>query len=1103
MIFTGKKKKNMKHKVIAVLLCICMIMAYSGTSGPGIYAASEKNGVATAGDAETTSTSTVNVDETGTEAPTESAVQKTTEETPDEKSIDTAGETTEETTEETIGETVEETTEETKIQSELPLNWAVVESGRFDTPVENKYIVLDLGDVSQVYEDAVLTLINEMNGQEITLAVDTILDTTLLFYASFPDTSYTGKYRVASVQYTVAGVNYEKNLMDDDVAPRFGVNCDISEEADIYLGGDDFSEVATDAEVSDAEGSDVTDVVNYDTSLQGDVLDLSSDFSNANAIGIDGENSDINLSGVVLSGDESGLTKEVNNDDLLCSSLNELVFSKSPENIVIVLDPGHGASDEGAVRTWNGVKYCERDLNQAIANACKEELAKYSNVTVYMTRNSTTEALHGSTGDDLQWRCNYAHEMGADLFVSLHCNASVVNNTKFGAEVYVPNSSFSSQAHNVGKTVGAKVGEKLKALGLSNGATYTRSSENGTTYEDGSIADYYAVIRHCKEYMIPGMIVEHGYVSSQSDCEKYFGTNEKLKALGIADAQAIAENIGLIEQNRVNNDMKITGWRKSGDTYVYYVDGNVQTGFFIVGGKKYYGRSNGQIVKGWQLIDGSYYLFDNNGAMMINSWVQDGSGKWLWLDGNGKMATGITNAGGTWYLMDSEGHMLTGWQQQGDRWYYMNSSGVMYRSSWVKGGKGWYYMCADGHMATNETINDGGYSYYCGSDGVMVTGWMYNGSNWYYAGSSGALYAGCWAKYKGYWYYLEADGKMATGMKNLGGTLYYLYGDGSMATGWVYDGSKWYYATDSGNLYVGCWYKYNKKWYYFNADGSMVTGFFKNGNQTYYLESSGSMVEDNWFKVGSDWYYATSSGALLGSDWLKSNGKWYYFNADYKMVTDSVIIGNKKYYFDASGAMTRSEDYVAPENGNGSTAASSQLYSIMGGTTHTSTDLVTRFVKEGKAYPSTVMAAGGAPNIETFCKIIVEEANAEGVKAEVVFGQIMHETGYLQFGGSVAPEQYNFCGLGAVSSTERGYAFPNVRTGIRAEVQHLKGYASKEALKNECVDPRFKYIERGCAPYVQYLGINENPSHKGWATSVNYGEKIMKVINSLPSSSAK
>jgi glucan-binding YG repeat protein/N-acetylmuramoyl-L-alanine amidase len=1098
MIFTGEKKNKIKRRVVAMVLCICMVVALSGTSGFGLYAAGEnmggshENGVATASDAE---------------------VGNTPADQSNESEATPVGNVAEDITEDPADEMAEENqTEETKEQSTLALNWAVVESGRFDTPAENKYIVLDLGDEGTSFDSATLTIINETNGEETTLAVDTILDTTLLFYASFPDTSFTGKYRVASVQYTSGGVTYEKNLMDDEMAPRFGVNCDIGEEPDLVLGGEDFSEVATVDEVEDSasadpsitdnnsDASNVTDVVDYDSSLGKEVLDLSNDFSGANVIGVDGENSDINLSGVVVSGDESGLTKELNNENMLGTSLNELVFSKSPENIVIVLDPGHGGSDEGAVRTWNGVRYCERDLNQVIANACKEELSKYKNVTVYMTRSTTTEALHGGTGADLQWRCNYAHEMNADLFVSLHCNSSTVDNTRYGAEVYIPNSSLSAQAHNVAKTVGTKIGQKLAALGLSNGTTYTRSSENGSTYDDGSIADYYAVIRHCKEYMIPGMIVEHGYVNSKSDCEKYFSTNDKLKALGVADAQAIAENIGLIEQNRVNNDMKITGWRKSGDTYVYYVDGNVQTGFFVVGGKKYYGRSNGQIVKGWQLIDGVYYLFDSNGAMMISSWVQDGSGNWLWLDGNGHMATGITDAGGTWYLMDGEGHMLKGWQLYGNRWYYMNDSGAMLRSAWIKSGSSWYYMCADGHMAANETINDGGYSYFCGSDGVMATGWRYDGTNWYYAGSSGALYVGCWAKYKGYWYYFEADGKMATGKKNLGGVLYYLYGDGSMGTGWIAEGSNWYYAADSGALSVGCWNKVNKKWYYFEADGKMATGFKKDGDQTYYLEGSGAMISDNWFKVGSDWYYATGSGALLGNNWLESSGKWYYLNADYKMATDSVIIGDKKYYFDTSGAMTRSEAYVAPANGsNTDTSTSSQLYAIMGGTTHTATDFANAYIKEGKTYPTAVMAAGGAANIEAFCKIIIEEASAEGVKAEVVFAQIMHETGYLQFGGSVSPQQYNFCGLGAVNATEKGYDFPDVRTGIRAEVQHLKAYASKDALKNTCVDPRFKYVERGVAPYVQYLGIKENPSGKGWATSERYGEKLMKVINALPS----
>ena len=74
-------------------------------------------------------------------------------------------------------------------------------------------------------------------------------------------------------------------------------------------------------------------------------------------------------------------------------------------------------------------------------------------------------------------------------------------------------------------------------------------------------------------------------------------------------------------------------------------------------------------------------------------------------------------------------------------------------------------------------------------------------------------------------------------------------------------------------------------------------------------------------------------------------------------------------------------------------------------------------------------------------------------------------------------------------------SLPNVRTGVRAQVQHLKGYASTNALNNACVDPRFAYLSksRGCAPIVEWLGINENPAKKGWATSVNYGYNLRNL----------
>ena len=143
------------------------------------------------------------------------------------------------------------------------------------------------------------------------------------------------------------------------------------------------------------------------------------------------------------------------------------------------------------------------------------------------------------------------------------------------------------------------------------------------------------------------------------------------------------------------------------------------------------------------------------------------------------------------------------------------------------------------------------------------------------------------------------------------------------------------------------------------------------------------------------------------------------------------------------------------------------------------------------AYPSSTYSSKGASSIKEFCSIILEEANSEGVRAEVLFAQVMVETGWLKFGGSVKPEQCNFGGLGATSNTVGGASFTDVRTGLRAQTQHLKAYACADELNNDCVDPRFHLVNRGSAPLIRDLNGK-------WAVPGNgYGESILDVISSL------
>ena len=49
----------------------------------------------------------------------------------------------------------------------------------------------------------------------------------------------------------------------------------------------------------------------------------------------------------------------------------------------------------------------------------------------------------------------------------------------------------------------------------------------------------------------------------------------------------------------------------------------------------------------------------------------------------------------------------------------------------------------------------------------------------------------------------------------------------------------------------------------------------------------------------------------------------------------------------------------------------------------------------------------------------------------------------------------------------KGNSFSTPQLGIRAQIQHLQAYASTNRLKNRCVDPRYTYVNRGCAPYVE------------------------------------
>ena len=142
------------------------------------------------------------------------------------------------------------------------------------------------------------------------------------------------------------------------------------------------------------------------------------------------------------------------------------------------------------------------------------------------------------------------------------------------------------------------------------------------------------------------------------------------------------------------------------------------------------------------------------------------------------------------------------------------------------------------------------------------------------------------------------------------------------------------------------------------------------------------------------------------------------------------------------------------------------------------------------------------PNIPSsvldMLKYYLSEGEIEGIRGDIAFCQSCLETGNFTFKGSaVTLDQNNFAGIGVTSNGMKGNSWETPQLGIRAQIQHLKAYGSTEPLVQECVDPRFKYVSRGCAIYVEWLGIQENPDHKGWASGANYGNKILSILNNV------
>ncbi|MEM7654733.1 MAG: N-acetylmuramoyl-L-alanine amidase [Bacteroidota bacterium] len=92
----------------------------------------------------------------------------------------------------------------------------------------------------------------------------------------------------------------------------------------------------------------------------------------------------------------------------------------------VILDPGHGGKDPGAV----GARHYEKDLALQVALRLRELIhEEMPDIQVVLTREDDTFI-------ELHRRAEIAKNAGGDIFISIHCNG-LRNKSKFGTETYV------------------------------------------------------------------------------------------------------------------------------------------------------------------------------------------------------------------------------------------------------------------------------------------------------------------------------------------------------------------------------------------------------------------------------------------------------------------------------------------------------------------------------------------------------------------------------------------------------------------------------------------------------------------------------------------
>ena len=125
----------------------------------------------------------------------------------------------------------------------------------------------------------------------------------------------------------------------------------------------------------------------------------------------------------------------------------------------------------------------------------------------------------------------------------------------------------------------------------------------------------------------------------------------------------------------------------------------------------------------------------------------------------------------------------------------------------------------------------------------------------------------------------------------------------------------------------------------------------------------------------------------------------------------------------------------------------------------------------------------------------VHYAAQSGLRADLLWAQMIHETGYGMYGGDVFPEQNNYAGIGATGGGVPGLSFATAEAGVVAHVAHMVAYTyvgSPVPWANTMSDPRFHLVNpRGAATVISDLNGR-------WAfPGTTYGQSIEAIARAI------